>query len=225
MVSSDTLAPKKGYKGLGMEGSIARWYAWMTGRKIDDYRATALWLAEQLAPGASVLEVAPGPGYVAIELARLGPYRVFGLDISESFVKMAAENAEKAAAAVSFNHGDAGAMPFDSESFDLIFCQAAFKNFAAPVGALNEMCRVLKPGGKALIRDLRSDASARAIRAEVDSMRLGPINSLLVNLTFKHMLLKRAYSCEQLRAMVSQTPFSTCDIEPESIGMMVSLSR
>jgi len=55
-------------------------------------------------------------------------------------------------------------------------------------------------------------------------MRLGPINALLVNLTFKHMLLKRAYSCEQFRAMVSQTPFSACDIEPESIGMVVSLA-
>ena len=225
MVSSNTLAPKKGYKGLGMEGSIARWYAWMTGRKIDDYRATARWLAEQLAPGASVLEVAPGPGYVAIELARLGPYQVVGLDISKSFVKMAAENAAKAAADVSFNHGDAAAMPFESESFDLIFSQAAFKNFAAPVRALNEMYRVLKPGGKALIRDLRSDAPAQAIQAEVAAMRLGPINSLVVNLTFKHMLLKRAYSCAQMRELVSQTPFSACDIEPESIGMMVSLSR
>src|ERR1700722_17592263 len=102
MVSSNTLAPKKGYKGLGMEGSIARWYAWMTGRKIDDFRATARWLAEQLAPGASVLEVAPGPGYLAIELARLGPYRVVGLDISKSFVRMATENAAKAGVTASF---------------------------------------------------------------------------------------------------------------------------
>src|SRR5579862_1308490 len=112
MVGSDTAAPRKGYKGLGMEGSIARWYAWMTGRKIDDFRATARWLAEQLSPGGSMLEVAPGPGYLAIELARLGPYRVVGLDISKSFVRIAADNAARAGVAVTFRHGNASAMPF-----------------------------------------------------------------------------------------------------------------
>jgi 2-polyprenyl-3-methyl-5-hydroxy-6-metoxy-1,4-benzoquinol methylase len=40
-----------------------------------------------------VLEVAPGPGFLAIELAKLGPYRIVGLDISETFVRIAADEA------------------------------------------------------------------------------------------------------------------------------------
>src|SRR5947199_255270 len=129
MVTSSMRVPRKGYKGLGMEGPIARWYARITGGRAQEFRDTARWLAGPLSPGASVLEVAPGPGYVAIELARLGPYRVVGLDISKSFVTMAAENARKQGVAVEFRQGDAAEMPFDSESFDLVFCQAAFKNF------------------------------------------------------------------------------------------------
>jgi ubiquinone/menaquinone biosynthesis C-methylase UbiE len=38
-------------------------------------------------------------------------------------------------------------MPFPAESFDLILCRAAFKNFSRPVEAIDEMHRVLKPAG------------------------------------------------------------------------------
>jgi ubiquinone/menaquinone biosynthesis C-methylase UbiE len=216
---------KKGYRGMGMEGAIARWYARNTGRSIADYRAAALAVAGQVAEGASVLEVAPGPGYLAIELAKLGPYRVTGLDISETFVTMAAENARKAGVSVDFRRGDASAMPFEPESFDRIVCRAAFKNFAAPVRALNEMHRVLKPGGTAVILDLRSDAPPEAIRAAVEAMGLSPINALLTKLAFKHMLLKRAYSQEQFRSMASETPFQPCSIRTDAIGLEVSLTK
>ncbi len=50
-------------------------------------------------------------------------------------------------------------MPFESETFDFLLCRAAFKNFTEPLQALREMCRVLKPGGRALIIDLRRDTS------------------------------------------------------------------
>ena len=99
-----------------------------------------------------MLEVAPGPGYLAIEIARLGRFHVTGLDISRSFVEIASENARQAAVSVDFRHGDAASMPFDAQSFDLIVCQASFKNFAQPGSALDEMHRVLRRGGTAVIQ-------------------------------------------------------------------------
>src|SRR5437773_7898337 len=83
----------KPYRGIGMEGLIARWYAKNTAGDIEDFRRAARMIADRLPPRAQVLEIAPGPGYLAIELARLGPYRITGLDISKSFVGIAAENA------------------------------------------------------------------------------------------------------------------------------------
>jgi ubiquinone/menaquinone biosynthesis C-methylase UbiE len=188
---------------------------------MDDYREAAAGVAARVPDGGSVLEVAPGPGYLAIELAKLGAYRVVGLDISHSFVRMAAENAARAGVAVAFRHGDAAAMPFEAESFDFVVCRAAFKNFSEPVGALGEMHRVLKPGGTALVIDLRPDASPEALAAHVDGMGLGWFSRLLTRWTFKHMLLKRAYTQAQFRDMAAQTPFGGCEIREGSIGLEV----
>jgi ubiquinone/menaquinone biosynthesis C-methylase UbiE len=219
-----TTKTKKGYKGLGMEGAIARWYARNT-ENSDRFREVAERIAGSLTDGARILEVAPGPGYLAIELAKHGLFHVSGLDISKTFVQLAADNAAQAGVAADFHHGDAANMPFDADSFDVIVCMAAFKNFTEPVRALNEMHRVLKTGGRALIIDLRPDVSDAAIAAEVKKMRLSWFSAVLTKLTFKYMLRKRAYSREQLRHMASQTPFKTCEIREESIGYEVSLGK
>lgn len=220
-----TMKARKGYKGLGMEGAMARWYARNTGKSLEPFKKEARKLAGQLVDGGRILEVAPGPGFLAIELARLGPYEVFGLDISKTFVELAAQNARRAGVEVAFQHGNAAAMPFDADSFDLIVCRAAFKNFSEPVRALTEINRVLKPGGKAFIIDLRPDASPADIAAAVDGMRLSWLNALVTRLTFKHMLLKRAHSKETFRRMVAQTPFKTCTFREESIGLEVALVK
>jgi ubiquinone/menaquinone biosynthesis C-methylase UbiE len=215
---------KKGHKGLGMEGFIARWYARNT-ESASRHHEVAEKIAAGLADGARILEVAPGPGYLAIELAKFGRFQVTGLDISRTFVQIASENAAKAGVSVAFHHGDAAAMPFDADVFDRIVCMAAFKNFAEPVRALNEMHRVLKDGGRASIIDLRPDVSDAEISAEVAKMRLSWFSSLLTRMTFKHMLRKRAYSRGQLQDMAAQTPFKTCEIREESIGFEVSLGK
>ena len=121
-------------------------------------------VAAELPSGSHVLEVAPGPGYFAVELAKLGSYHIVGLDISQTFVRIATDNAKRAGVEVEFRHGNASSMPFDSGSFDFVYCRAAFKNFSEPVRAINEMYRVLKPGGKAVIVDLRKDTSAQRNR-------------------------------------------------------------
>src|SRR4051812_7428553 len=138
-----TPRPAKAYRGMAMEGFIARWYARNTARDRKRHTEAADLVAARLSPGASVLEVAPGPGYTAIELAKRGDFQVVGLDISESFVRMAAEHAAQEGVAATFRQGNASAMPFEADSFDFVFCQAAFKNFSDPVGALCEMHRVL----------------------------------------------------------------------------------
>src|SRR4030095_6308572 len=80
---------QKGYRGLGMEGPIATWYAKNTGRDLGRFIAVARTVADRVVPGGRVLEVAPGPGFCAIEIAKAGRYLVTGLDISESFVRIA----------------------------------------------------------------------------------------------------------------------------------------
>jgi ubiquinone/menaquinone biosynthesis C-methylase UbiE len=141
-----------------------------------------------------VLEVAPGPGYLAIALANLSPYRITGLDISQTFVRIATENARQAGVAIDFQHGDVANMPFADASFDFVVCQAAFKNFPDPVAALDEIYRVLRSGGKASILDLRKDAPGAAIDQEVQAMGLSRPNAVLTRAIFRFALLRAAYT-------------------------------
>lgn len=207
-----------------MEGPVARWYARNTARNVEQFRAEAGEIARRLPGSGAVLEVAPGPGFLAIELAKLGPYRIVGLDISRTFVRIATENAAKAGVGVTFLEGNASSMPFEPGSFDLVYCRAAFKNFAEPVRALDEMYRVLKPGGVAVIHDLRRDAPPGAIRAAVGEMGLGWFNSVLTGWILR-WLRRRAYSADDFRRMAGGSAFGACEVACDRIGVEVSLRK
>jgi ubiquinone/menaquinone biosynthesis C-methylase UbiE len=213
-------------KGPEMEGVVARWYARIrgTGSQIEAYRKEAKRLTRALPEGSKVLEVAFGPGYLAIEMARLGHFQVTGLDISHTFVKIAGQNAREAGVSADFHQGDAAVMPFEAESFDLIVCQAAFKNFVHPGSALSEMHRVLRAGGTAVIQDMSSDASHADIEHEVKGMGLGPVSSFTTKATLE-MLKRRAYSPAKFERLAAESPFQTCAITTEGIGLEVRLEK
>jgi len=217
---------QKGYKGLAMEGIVARWYARIrrSGSQIEEWRKQATQLTGSLPDGADVLEVAPGPGYFAIEMVRLNRLHVTGLDISHTFVGIARENARQAGVSVDFQQGDASSMPFAEGSFDLIICQAAFKNFSRPGQAIDEMYRVLRDGGTAVIQDMWKDASDATIREEVDPMRLNTVNAFMTRRALG-MLRRRAYTKEQFERLAAVSAFGGCEIETSGIGMEVRLKK
>jgi len=214
------------FKGPEMEGPIARWYTRLRGSasQLDLYREQARELVAGLPSGAQVLEVAPGPGFLSIEIARLGKVHVTGLDISRTFVEIAAAKARGAGVTVAFRHGDVAHMPFASESFDMIVCQAAFKNFNMPGKALAEMHRVLRAGGRAVIQDMSKDATHADIDDEVNGMDLGQFSAFTTRATLE-MLKRRAYSPHELRQLVAESPFRTCQITTSGVGLEVQLNK
>jgi ubiquinone/menaquinone biosynthesis C-methylase UbiE len=216
-------APTRPYKGLPMEGLVASWYARQTARHIEEFRQTARRIAARLNSGSRVLEVAPGPGYLAIELARLSGGSVTGVDISRSFVRMAGENTRKAGVRVDFEQGDAADLPFPDDQFDFIVCRAAFKNFNRPLVALDEMHRVLKRGGSALIIDLRKDFSPRAVSDYVRGR--GWFNAFIFRLLFNTMLKRRAYTKETMTRLVAQSRFGQGEIRLDPIGFELWLCK
>jgi ubiquinone/menaquinone biosynthesis C-methylase UbiE len=216
-------AGPKAYKGMGMEGFIANWYARQTGKNPDEFKKLARELSSRIKAGDRVLEVAPGPGYLAIELFKLTRCRMIGLDISRTFVAIANANAEKAAVDVCFEQGDAADMPYPANAFNFIVCRAAFKNFARPLAALNEMYRVLKPGGTALIIDLRKDFSPEAIRDYTEGK--GLINGAIIKWTFNTMLKKRAYTQEGITKLASQSQFGGGELRLDPIGFELWLHK
>jgi ubiquinone/menaquinone biosynthesis C-methylase UbiE len=215
----------KAYKGMGMEGAIARWYAKTTYKDIAEFQTLAKRMAETLAPGARVLEVAPGPGYFTIELAKCGKYKITGLDISQTFVEIARKNALREGVNIDFRLGNASRMPFADDSFDLIVCRAAFKNFSEPVAALREMRRVLRKGEKAVIIDLRKDTPKEEIDAHVDKMNIGRLNSAVIKITFRLMLLRRAYTREDFERFIAESGFARSEIAEAPLGFEITLIK
>jgi ubiquinone/menaquinone biosynthesis C-methylase UbiE len=127
-----------------MEGRIARWYTKTRRNDMPDFRRQTREFAQQLTAGADVLEIAPGPGFFTVELAKLGDYHITALDISKTFIEIATQNAADAQVQIDFRQGDVAQMPFPENSFDAIYCSAAFKNFSTPIQSLAEMHRVLR---------------------------------------------------------------------------------
>ncbi|HUA18450.1 MAG TPA: class I SAM-dependent methyltransferase [Bryobacteraceae bacterium] len=218
-------ATQRAYKGMGMEGWMARWYTNTTGKDMEQFQKLAREIAAELQPGSKILEVAPGPGFLAIELAKLGNFEVTGLDISKTFVQIARANAAREGVTVDFQRGNAAAIPFEHGTFDRVLCRAAFKNFHEPVEALREMRRVLKPGGKALVLDLRKDAPMSVINEHVDQMHLSRPSTVFTKWTFRLLLLKRAYSNGQFMDFVKQSGFTKSRIDIADIGFAAWLEK
>src|SRR3981189_1552880 len=118
-------ATVKAYKGMGMEGSTARWYDRTTRKDMPDIKALAQPIASTRPPAAQVLEVAPGPGFLTIELAKRG-LQVRAVDISKTFVEIAKRNAAAEGVKPRFQLGNAAALPVDDANVDFAVCRAAF---------------------------------------------------------------------------------------------------
>lgn len=219
------MAVRKPHGDRPIEGMLAKWYAANTGEMMQQYVELARRVAGDLAEGSRVLEVAPGPGYFCIELARLGKFAITGMDLSETFVKMAAEKAEAAGVKIDFVRGSASKMPFAADSFDFLLCRAAFKNFADPVGALHEMCRVLRPGGRGLLIDLSGDARPEEVSRAVDKMGLSTVNRILTKLTFKTLLIPRAYTRAEFEQMLMRVGFTHVAIAGDGMGLEISMTK
>lgn len=219
------MASTKPYKGLGMEGWVARWYTRTRRNDMEDFRREARNVAQHLRTGCNVLEVAPGPGFFAIELAKLGDFRVTGLDISQTLVDIAKENARNEGVNIDFLRGNAAAMPFANESFDIAYCSAAFKNFSEPVKALDEMHRVLRPGGAAIVADLCKDASLDEIDTYVKQSGRSKIDAWLTKWAFRHLLLKRAYTKDDFKRIAQSSQFGKCEITVGLIGFQVRFAK
>jgi ubiquinone/menaquinone biosynthesis C-methylase UbiE len=120
----------------------------------DPQRVARLVAAVAAPPGARVLEVATGPGYVALGFGAAG-HEVVGVDLTPAPLAIAEGlRRERGLDTVSFREADAEHLPFEAAAFDAVVCRLAFHHFAAPGRVLDEMVRVCRPGGTVAVEDL-----------------------------------------------------------------------
>ena len=111
-----------------------------------------------LQPGERVLDIACGTGVVARHVAQQisDSGSITGIDLNEGMLEMARVQAERKGAKVEWRQGDAGALPFDDASFNVVLCQQGLQFFPDKAAALREMHRVLMPGGRLVVSVVRS---------------------------------------------------------------------
>ena len=85
--------------------------------------------------------------------------------------------------------------------------------------------RVLKPNGKALIIDLRRDATKDSINDNIKDMHMNWISSLFTKLTFRTVLLKNAYTIEEIKQLVSKTNFKKYKIPNNPMAFELWLEK
>jgi ubiquinone/menaquinone biosynthesis C-methylase UbiE len=108
-----------------------------------------------LRPGMSVLDVGCGPGSITVGLAEVvAPGEVVGVDLQPSQVEQARARAmERGLTNSRFEVASAYQLPFPDASFDAAFAHVVLMHLREPVRALQEIHRVLRPGGAVGVRD------------------------------------------------------------------------
>ncbi|HEY7100127.1 MAG TPA: class I SAM-dependent methyltransferase [Mycobacteriales bacterium] len=148
--------------------------------------------ALRLPSGAHVLDVGTGPGRLPVEIARHNPQVwVTGLDVSPRMIE-AAKAAIEPGQQVIAEVGDVAKLPYRDGSVDLIVSTLSQHHWPDRAAALAELARVLAPGGRIWIYDLRGalrtaqGAAAAAFPGadvRVERVRAGVFGRLLARLT------------------------------------------
>jgi ubiquinone/menaquinone biosynthesis C-methylase UbiE len=111
-------------------------------------------------PQGTLLDAGCGPGYLALAIAQKFPQlKVTGIDISKEMLDLAKINlaSSKCNLRVKFQQANVQQLPFENDSVDLAVSTLSLHHWSNPAQALQEIYRVLKPGGQLLIFDLRRD--------------------------------------------------------------------
>jgi len=190
------------------------------GRRVDRYAELDVFSDEQFynplmdladpRPGDHALDLATGTGLLALMVARTAA-KVTGADVTLEMLEKASERMVSAGLDnVEFLEAAVSELPFPDGSFDLVTCRLAFHHFTDPAGALAEISRVLKAGGRFVMEDVfgADGAATRAKRERLEKL-FDP----------SHV---RAYSPAGLRALLQTAGFRISgELEPYTRGLPV----
>jgi len=134
----------------------------------DRQKLVARVLGEMGLPqGARVLDVACGPGHFLASALEAG-YRAVGVDSSRDMLRT---SAKRLGAESRLAQCDAGALPFKSESFDLVNCSGLIEYIQEPGVMLREFRRVLRPNGRAMVSSTNRHAMALSLMPVTDAIK------------------------------------------------------
>jgi ubiquinone/menaquinone biosynthesis C-methylase UbiE len=189
----------------------------------QEYRQLARHAVELGVPAVGkVLDLGTGPGFVAIEVARLlkgTDCQVVGMDLSQAMLTIAAENAAKEGlnGILAWREGDAKAMPFGDSEFDLIVCNDSLHHWEDPLPVFDEIARVLKRDGKCIVHDSKrlQQWAARFVSRLIGMMIPADFRVHYWN------SIQSSYTQEELRAVLGRSRLTGWHIVEDFMDLMV----
>jgi ubiquinone/menaquinone biosynthesis C-methylase UbiE len=176
-------------------------------------------LIQQGIDSGMALEIGPGPGHLGLEwLKKTEGTSLKGLEISEDMIAVAKKNAAEygLTGRAEYVKGDAQRMPFKDGYFDAVFTNGSLHEWAYPEEILNEIARVLKPGGRYFISDMRRDMSILAkwfllLMCKPKNMRPGLISSI-----------NASYTLREIENIVTQTRLQGWQAKKNFLGIVIT---
>lgn len=130
----------------------------------------AAFFVRELEPSMSLLDVGCGPGSITLGLAEaVHPGRVVGVELDLEQTQEVAAEAHRRALNLSFERADIYDLPYADQSFDAVFLSAVIGNLRRPIEGLQELYRVLKPGGLIGIKEF--DESGNLVFPQAEHVR------------------------------------------------------
>jgi len=145
--------PEEKGQPTGLIESYARWRSSRLGQITDAVERGLLFELLDPIAGKTVLDVGCGGGEFAVRLARRGAI-VTGLDADSAMIAVARWRAGTEGVELRLVEGKAEALPFEDASFNVVLAVATLCFIPDGARAVNEMARVLKPGGRLVIGEL-----------------------------------------------------------------------
>ena len=159
--------PAAGGVLIGDAAAYDRLTGWLLGSFYDGIAAD---IAATVPLGASVLDVGCGPGHLTRRLAALG-LDATGSDLDPAMVERATAHGGGRYLAA-----DAASLPFEDDAFDLVVSTLSMHHWADARAGLAEIGRVVRPGGRVLVWDLRRGAPLHAHAPDpTEAMHGGPL--------------------------------------------------
>ena len=166
-----------------------------------------------------VLEAGSGPGYLGLEwLLQTNDTRLVGLDISSDMVAIAEAHARELGLAGRARHllGSAEAIPFKDRVFDAVFTSRSLHEWRNPGAIFAELWRVLKPGGRMYVSDLRRNLPRSARNFLEHRMTSEVVREGL------RASLGAAYTLAEVTALLKGTELAGCEVVETSLGLRVT---
>jgi ubiquinone/menaquinone biosynthesis C-methylase UbiE len=165
-----------------------------------------------------VVEIGPGPGYLGLEwLKATSGTRLVGVEISPAMIELAKKNCADygLGSRASYLEGNAASVPLEDNSADHVFSNGSLHEWEDPAAALNEIHRVLKPGGILFISDLKRDLNRLLMafmRFFVPGKRVkqGFVTSV-----------RAAYTQDELVELMHRSPFDGFKIRETAFGLTI----